>query len=112
MAKTEEEPEFAFAAADVAAQLVRWLAHLGAERRMSALTVEAYRGDVARFLAFLAEHLGSPPSLAALARIEVRDVRAFMAARRTEGISSRSLMRASSLSRPIRSVARPERMAS
>src|SRR5207253_5419420 len=37
---------------------------------------------------------GRPPSLAALARIEVRDVRAFMSARRAEGISSRSLMRA------------------
>jgi integrase/recombinase XerC len=95
MGKTEQpDPTFAFAAADVAAQLVRWLTHLGAERRMSALTVEAYRGDVARFLAFLAEHLGEPPSLTALARIEVRDVRAFMAARRAEGISSRSLMRA------------------
>jgi integrase/recombinase XerC len=95
MGKAEQqEPAFAFAAADVAAQLVRWLTHLGAERRMSVLTVEAYRGDVARFLAFLAEHLGGPPSLAALARIEVRDVRAFMAARRAEGISSRSLMRA------------------
>jgi integrase/recombinase XerC len=94
MAKAEQEAEFVFAAADVAAQLVRWLTHLGAERRMSALTVEAYRGDVARFLAFLAEHLGSPPSLGDLARIEVRDVRAFLAARRAEGISSRSLMRA------------------
>ena len=41
----------------------------------------------------LAEHLGKPPSLAALARIEVRDVRAFMAARRAGGTSSRSLMR-------------------
>jgi integrase/recombinase XerC len=90
----QQQDAFPFASADVAAQLVRWLAHLGAERRMSALTVEAYRGDVARFLAFLAEHLGRPPSLAALARIEVRDVRAFMAARRAEGISSRSLMRA------------------
>jgi integrase/recombinase XerC len=89
-----QEEAFPFAAADVAAQFVRWLAHLGAERRLSALTVEAYRGDVARFLAFLAEHLGRPPSLAALARIEVRDVRAFMSARRAEGISSRSLMRA------------------
>jgi integrase/recombinase XerC len=95
MGKTDQqEPAFTFAAADVAAELVRWLAHLGPERRMSALTVEAYRGDVARFLAFLAEHLGEPPSLTALARIEVRDVRAFMAARRAEGISSRSLMRA------------------
>jgi integrase/recombinase XerC len=91
---TQQDQSFAFAAADVAAQLTRWLAHLGAERRMSALTVEAYRGDVGRFLAFLAAHLGGPPSLAALARIEVRDVRAFMAARRAEGISSRSLMRA------------------
>jgi integrase/recombinase XerC len=95
MGKAEQqEPAFAFAAADVAAQLVRWLAHLGAERRMSGLTVEAYRGDVGRFLAFLAEHLGGPPSLAVLARIEVRDVRAFMASRRAEGISSRSLVRA------------------
>src|ERR1051325_6573801 len=95
MAKPKEQKaEFSFAAADVAAQLARWLGHLGAERRMSALTVEAYRGDVARFLAFLAEHLGRPPSLAALARIEVRDVRAFMSARRADGISSRSLMRA------------------
>src|ERR1043166_2223319 len=95
MAKPKaQESEFPFAAADVAAQLVRWLSHLGAERRMSALTVEAYRGDLARFLAFLAEHLGRPPSLAALARVEVRDVRAFMSARRAEGISSRSLMRA------------------
>ncbi|HXW26987.1 MAG TPA: tyrosine recombinase XerC [Xanthobacteraceae bacterium] len=90
----QPDPTFAFAAADVAGELVRWLAHLGAERRMSALTVDAYRGDVGRFLAFLAEHLGQPASLAALARIEVRDVRAFMAARRAEGISSRSLMRA------------------
>src|SRR6202047_5485398 len=94
MGKAEQEAAFPFAAADVAAQLTRWLAHLGAERRMSGLTVEAYRGDVGRFLAFLAQHLGRPPSLAALARIEVRDVRAFMASRRAEGISSRSLMRA------------------
>src|ERR1700736_1634999 len=95
MAKEKDRADaFPFAAADVARELVRWLTHLGAERRMPALTVEAYRGDVARFLAFLAEHLGRPPSLAALARIEVRDVRAFMSARRTEGISSRSLMRA------------------
>ena len=95
MGKADQQEEaFPFAAADVARELVRWLAHLGAERRMSVLTVEAYRGDVARFLAFLAEHLGRPPSLAALARIEVRDVRAFMSARRSEGISSRTLMRA------------------
>src|SRR5712691_3362132 len=82
----QQDSPFPFAAADVAAELVRWLTHLGSERRMSVLTGEAYRGDVGRFLAFLAGHLGGPPSLAALARLEVRDVRAFMAARRAEGV--------------------------
>ena len=36
----------AFVAPDVAAEIARWLAHLGAERRMSPKTVEAYRRDV------------------------------------------------------------------
>src|SRR5437868_4658741 len=89
----QDKREFPFAAADVAAHLPRWLVHLVAERRMSPLTVEAYGRDVGQFLAFLAEHLGDAPPLKALARLEVRDVRAFMAARRADGISSRSLMR-------------------
>jgi integrase/recombinase XerC len=83
----------AFAAKDVAAEMTRWLAHLGAERRMSAKTVEAYERDVRQFLMFLAEHLGSRPTLAALAKLAPQDVRAFMAARRSEGIGGRSLMR-------------------
>jgi integrase/recombinase XerC len=83
-----------FASADVAAELRRWLAHLSAERRMSGKTVEAYERDARQFLSFLAGHLGRPPSLKLLAAIEPRDVRAFMAARRADGIGSRSLMRA------------------
>ncbi len=83
-----------FASADVAAELRRWLAHLSAERRMSGKTVDAYERDARQFLAFLAGHLGKPPSLKSLGAIEPRDVRAFMAARRGEGIGSRSLMRA------------------
>src|SRR6266571_998407 len=95
MSKAKQpKAEYPFAAAGVAAELVRWRAHLAAERRMSPLTVEAYQRDVGQFLTFLAEHLGGAPSLAALARIEVRDVRAFMAARRAVGITSRSLTRA------------------
>src|ERR1041384_4769139 len=92
MAVTQEE--LTFASADVAAELRRWLAYLEAERRMSEKTVEAYERDVRQFLGFLAEHLGKPPSLKSLAAIEPRDVRAFMAARRADGIGSRSLMRA------------------
>jgi integrase/recombinase XerC len=83
-----------FAARDVAAELVRWLSHLGAERRMSGKTVEAYERDVRQFLVFMAEHLGAMPNLSALAKLTPQDVRAFMAARRGDGIGGRSLMRA------------------
>jgi integrase/recombinase XerC len=89
----EDETELSFACAEVAAEMVRWLAHLGGERRVSAHTVDAYRRDVAQFLQFLAGHLGTVPSLAELAEIAPRDVRAFLASRRGDGIGSRSLMR-------------------
>jgi integrase/recombinase XerC len=87
----DQLPEFA--AADVARELIQWLAYLGGERRMSAKTLEAYRRDAQQFLTFLADHLGAPPTLRQLARIEPQDVRAFMAARRGQGIGGRSLMR-------------------
>jgi integrase/recombinase XerC len=81
------------AAPEVAAEIGRWLAHLGAERRMSAKTVEAYQRDVWQFLDFLALHSGGAVTLAGLREIAVQDVRAFMAHRRSEGLSPRSLAR-------------------
>src|SRR5262245_15246210 len=60
---------------------------------MSPKTVEAYRRDVQQFLSFLSQHLGNRVTLAALTRLAPQDVRAFMAARRADDISSRSLMR-------------------
>jgi integrase/recombinase XerC len=88
-----KEDTFPFAAPPVAAEIGRWLAHLGAERRMSAKTLEAYQRDVRQFLTFLAEHLGGAPKLSDLAQLTPADVRAFLAARRGDGIGSRSLMR-------------------
>jgi integrase/recombinase XerC len=81
------------AAPDVASEVARWLDHLGAERRMSPKTLEAYERDVRQFLTFLAGHLGGAPSLSDLAKLAPADVRAFMAARRAAGTSGRSLMR-------------------
>ncbi len=80
-------------APDVAAEIARWLGYLGNERRMSPKTLEAYARDVGQFLDFLSHHLGGAPSLQALAKLSPADIRAFMAARRGDGLSSRSLMR-------------------
>jgi integrase/recombinase XerC len=93
MAKQQQDSILVATAPDVAAEFARWMSYLGAERRMSPKTVEAYGRDVSQFLAFLAQHLGGRASLKQLARLAPADVRAFMAARRAQGIGSRSLMR-------------------
>jgi integrase/recombinase XerC len=93
MPDTREARLLSFMARDVAAELSRWLAQLGGERRMSAKTVDAYGRDARQFLAFMAQHCGGAPSLREFAKLTPQDVRAFMAARRGEGIGGRSLMR-------------------
>src|SRR5690348_4455894 len=93
MARQRPE-ELPFTATEVAAEVVRWLGHLGAERRMSDKTLDAYRRDVHQFLAFMAEHFGGRVTLKRLSGLAPADVRAFMASRRADGIGGRSLMRA------------------
>jgi integrase/recombinase XerC len=88
-----ERAELAHAAPETAREIGHWLAYLGAERRMSAETVEAYERDVRQFLGFLAAHFGGRVTLAMLRDLAPRDVRAFLAQRRGEGIGGRSLMR-------------------
>ncbi len=72
----------------------RWLDWLASERRASELTVEAYRDDVARFLAFIAAHHGEAPSAALLASLTPADFRAYLAARRGKGVANVSNARA------------------
>ena len=80
-------------APDVTVEIAGWLRFLGAERRMSGKTLEAYERDVGQFLSFVAEHLGGTPTLKHLAKLTPADVRAFMAARRADGAGNRTLMR-------------------
>ena len=70
-----------------------WLAYIGTERQLAAKTSEAYERDLKQFLAFLASHLNRLPDMKQLLALEARDVRAFLASRRSEGVGSRSLAR-------------------
>jgi len=70
-----------------------WLIHLAHERGAADNTLSAYERDLRQFLAWLRGELGHAPCLGDLARLDARRFRAFMAARRRAGMSSRSLAR-------------------
>ncbi|QAU44312.1 tyrosine recombinase XerC [Bradyrhizobium guangzhouense] len=89
-------PHIELASADpsIAQEMARWLSHLGAERRLSPKTLEAYGRDLRQCLDFLCAHWGERVTLERFAALEATDVRAFMAMRRADDIAGRSLMRA------------------
>ncbi|MCH4892935.1 MULTISPECIES: tyrosine recombinase XerC [unclassified Sphingomonas] len=68
-------------------------AHLSRDRRRSVHTVRAYQATAERLLAFLGGHWGAQVDAAALARVTPADLRAFLAARRGEGIGNLSAAR-------------------
>jgi integrase/recombinase XerC len=86
--------ELASADPDIAQEMARWLSHLGAERRLSPKTLEAYARDLRQCLDFLCSHWGERVTLRRFAALEATDIRAFMAMRRADEIAGRSLMRA------------------
>ncbi|MFK4503761.1 integrase/recombinase XerC [Bradyrhizobium japonicum] len=86
--------ELASADPSIAQEMTRWLSHLGAERRLSPKTLEAYGRDLRQCLDFLCNHWGERVTLARFAALEATDIRAFMAMRRADDIAGRSLMRA------------------
>lgn len=81
------------AEADLVEAVTAWLGHLRAERHLAAKTLEAYARDISQFLGFQARHLGAPAGLADIEVLAARDFRAFLAARRRDGVSGRSLAR-------------------
>ena len=70
-----------------------WLAQLAHERRASAHTLRAYGDDVARFLEFLVSHVGGEIDERKLGKLSAADIRAFVAERKSEGLSNRSVRR-------------------
>ena len=56
-------------------------------------TLKAYQTDVLGFLAFMTQHNGDSQGLAPIARVTVRDMRAWMAHERGRGVGARSLAR-------------------
>jgi integrase/recombinase XerC len=68
-----------------------WLAH---EKRASPNTLRAYGDDVSRFVAFQRGHLGAAIGEKQLAALKTSDIRAFIAARRGEGLSGAGIQRA------------------
>lgn len=73
--------------------LSHWLDVQAGAKGRAALTIAAYRGDLAAFLSFLGQHHGSPALPATLAGLGISDIRAFAAAERARGLSARSLAR-------------------
>lgn len=77
-------------AAELAAD---FLAYMAAERRASALTVQAYGHDIDTLLGFLTKHLGALPTGADLASLGGFDLRAWLAASAGEGRGNRTRAR-------------------
>ncbi|PWR21079.1 recombinase XerC [Zavarzinia compransoris] len=86
-------PALLAAAPDLARAVADWLRHLRAERRAAEHTIDGYARDLRQFLAFIAEHRGEVPDIAALLALGPRDFRAFQARRRGEGIGPASAAR-------------------
>lgn len=63
------------------------------EQRLAENTVDAYRCDLSEFIGFLRGHLEQEPGMRAFAELQARDIRAFLAARRRDGLADASIAR-------------------
>lgn len=73
-----------------------WQEWLSGTKRVSEHTLNGYLQDIAQFLGFLGGYLGDTLTLASLGSIEQRELRAWLADRKQQGISDSSNARAMS----------------
>lgn len=73
--------------------VAKWLDHLVSERGYADLTREAYERDLRQFLAYWQAQLGRQPCSADLAHLGQRTFRGFLASRRRQQASNRTLAR-------------------
>lgn len=71
-----------------------WLRQLACQYSVSKHTQIAYRHEIRVFLVFLTQHQGRLVNFSDLTALEPRDIRAYLAQRREEGLGNRSLLRA------------------
>lgn len=71
----------------------QWRRHLALDRRRSVHTVRAYVATAERLTTFLEEHRGEAVTVALLRTVEQADLRAFLTARRMDGIGNVSAAR-------------------
>ncbi|MCR9222555.1 MAG: tyrosine recombinase XerC [Hyphomonas sp.] len=70
-----------------------FLDYIQREQRLADNTVEAYRSDLAEFFGFLRGHLEAEPGMRAFSELQARDIRAFLAQRRRDGLADASIAR-------------------
>ncbi|HEY0900862.1 MAG TPA: tyrosine recombinase XerC [Micavibrio sp.] len=83
-------------AADLADAVFKWRRWLSTEKNLSKHTVRAYGADIGQFITFLTQHLGQPPTLGDINKVELRDFRSWMSRKAMDGAGAAS--RARSLS--------------
>ncbi len=79
---------------DVVEAVAAWREWLISEKRSSPHTLSAYSSDLQAFFAFMGGHLGGAPDLKSLSGLRPADFRAWLAARRNDGLTATSNARA------------------
>lgn len=76
---------------ELAVTVEAWLDHMVLDRGLSEGTREAYGRDLVQFLAHIKHERGRSPVMADLEKLDTRTIRGFLARRRRQGVSGRTL---------------------